>query len=926
MAQTVQSHIVPAATVREVSGIVRGQNEQSVPGATVYLFFSKDTLSTSCNEDGIFIFKNVKKAEFNITVKAIGYLSFNGKYLYNETSSKIILDPIDLKTESTLLNEVKIDGKPSITYKTDTVEYRASDYKVRENANVNELLKKMEGIEVSLDGTLTHQGEKVTKARLNGKDFAGGDVSETIKNLPAEIVDKIQIIDDFGDQAARTGMKSGDPVKVLNITTRADKSVGNMATVTGSVGNNSRYDERLFAERLNGNEQLGVSGNIQNTVNGVANNTSFQPPSADNTNSNGDNNTAGSGGTTKVGGPSFNYRDQLSKTLQVNFNYRYNFINLNAINNTSGQSYLTAGQPPLTGTTLFVNDNITKTHTKAHLISGDLEFTPDSSNYFRIVPEFDYSGIKTNSSVVKAFTGLQNQLSNSFYEGKNTTPTIKSYAIYQHNFKNKRRNLSLQINYIHYNQKLSTEQSTDLSYRDSLQNEVGDLITHRLVARENVTNNIRASFTYIEPLSHASQLEFNALMTNRNYKNNSRTDSISPTGGMIRIDSLRNIFHYSFKETDLIINYNIFKGKYNLTIGIKAIPTHLEGDNLSSAHTTDRSKLYLVPSLRFQYSWSRQQQLALYYSGTPVEPSFYQLQPIPDISDPQNIIFGNPNLNPSFKHSLSVKYNNYIPNSKVNISANLSASFYQDQVVTNNILVEQDFLQTGVVNKSYTNQIRFVNLSGAHSMQLNYGIAKQISDRKYSLVLNGSALYSYDQALSNGIKTHFTSWIFSERFGPRFNPNEAFEINPFIAFELNRSSNSLQPSIISNYGKSSINLESKYYFFGDRSWVLQLNSSKNYVTGIDKNLSKNPFVVNAYLEKEIFARRNGILRVSAFDLFKQNNFINRLITPTGYTDIKSNALSRYVMLSFKINLQKWAGTVEKNGKPLKRRGDGSFIY
>ena len=195
---------IPAPlAVRQLSGIVKDTADNAVPGALVILTSAKDTLRTSTNAEGIFVFRNVKSATFYLTVSSLGYKRKTQRLLKNDALPRIVLDPIILKEESTLLNVVKIDGTPTITYKADTVEYRASDYIVRENATVEDLLKKMEGMEVGTDGSVTHQGQAVAKAKLNGKEFVGGNVASAIQNLPAEIAEKIQIIDDYGDQAAR---------------------------------------------------------------------------------------------------------------------------------------------------------------------------------------------------------------------------------------------------------------------------------------------------------------------------------------------------------------------------------------------------------------------------------------------------------------------------------------------------------------------------------------------------------------------------------------------------------------------------------------------------------------------------------------------------------------------------------------------------
>lgn len=139
-------------------------------------------------------------------------------------TADVNIEPMPIKEPESVLKEVVIAGNPSIKYKTDTVEYIASDYKVRKNASVDEMLKKAEGFEVGTDGSLTFNGTAVSKARLNGKDYSGGDVAQAIQSLPADIIEKLQVVDDYGDQAGRTGIKSGDATKVLNLTTSTDKN------------------------------------------------------------------------------------------------------------------------------------------------------------------------------------------------------------------------------------------------------------------------------------------------------------------------------------------------------------------------------------------------------------------------------------------------------------------------------------------------------------------------------------------------------------------------------------------------------------------------------------------------------------------------------------------------------------------------------
>ena len=908
-----QTPLPPPLPLREVSGIVKNAAGETLVGATITLISKKDTLKTASNDDGVFVFRNVKLATFVITIKSIGFITSVRRYLNNDAVKRIVLDPIVLKNEATLLKEVKINGTPTITYKTDTVEYRASDYKVRENATVDELLKKMEGMEVGSDGTLTHQGQQVTKARLNGKDYAGGNVAQAIQNLPADIVEKIQVIDDYGDQAGRTGIKDGDPTKVLNITTRADRSVGNILRATASDGSDDRYNERLFAQRINANEQLGIIGNVTNTVNGVA--STGLNGSANGQVAGGTTNTSGgSGGTTTSGGPAFNYRDQWSKSVQVNASYRYTFNNVNSINNSDGQTFSSLG------TTDFSKQSTGTNNSYTHNASFELEYTPDSSNFLRITPTFSYTGSNSRSNAIETQTGLLNQYTNGLSTSKSPSPTYGGIILYQYIFKKPRRNVSIQFTVSNGSSPQYNTQNTQIQYRDSIQRVIKDSLVNRTVDRGDVTQSYRTSITYVEPLSPSSQLEFNGQIIYHGYENTATTDNINASGEPAEIDSLSNIYHYSFTQTRIALNYRIVKTKYNLSIGTTAIPTHLEGSDISSGISTNRSDFYLVPIFRFQYVWSKQHRISINYSGSPTEPSFTQIQPLPDYSNPTNPVFGNPGLKPMFTNSINTIYNNYITNSKMNFSANIKTSFYDDQIVTNVVQVPEPALH------SYLPETHYINISGARSVLGNYNISKQSADRDINLALNGFVSYGHSLGMSNNLQNVVTGWEFNERFGPRFDPADWVEVNPYASYDINKSTNTLPNSINSNIKTTALSIDGKFYLLKRRTLTIGYSASKNYVTGISANITKNPLVINSFIEQEFFKRKNGILRISAFDILDQNNFINRMITQNSITDTKTNALSRYVLVSFIINLQKWSGVPTRNGRPMRRRGDGSFIY
>ena len=148
----------------------------------------------------------------------------------------------------------------AVSYKQDTVEYKASDYKVKQNATADELLKKMEGFEVGADGTVTHQGQQITRAKINGKTYSGADVKTATKNLPADIVDKIQVVDDYGDQANKTGVKEGSPNKILNIDTRANSII---AGTVVDKNNNPMANATITQNGTQNRVQTDANGNFR---------------------------------------------------------------------------------------------------------------------------------------------------------------------------------------------------------------------------------------------------------------------------------------------------------------------------------------------------------------------------------------------------------------------------------------------------------------------------------------------------------------------------------------------------------------------------------------------------------------------------------------------------------------------------------------
>ncbi len=896
----------PPLPTREISGIVKDSTDLGVIGATVSLTSDKDTLKTSTNSDGIFIFKEVKSATYTLVIQSIGYVkSPVMRFKQNDMIPRIIMDPIMLKEEKNLLNEVVISGTPSITYKTDTVEYKASDYVVRANSTVDELLKKMEGMEVGNDGTLVHQGETVAKAKLNGKEYLGGDIANAIKNLPAEIVDKIQIVDDYGDQAARTGVKDGDPQKILNITTRTDKSVGNMVNLHAAGGSNERKEAGAFATRINGNQQMGLNGNYKDVINLNA-----------------------LSGSNKNANARFSLRDKIGKKVEYNLNYQFTNSNGDNVNENESLSILTDGQ-------LLSNSSSSGLQkSNNHDFKFEFEVNLDSNDYLKVIPTFKYASNDNNTASMLSQRGSEismgldqdRRVRNS---NSRTAPEFGISAFYQHTFKKYRRNFSTQIDLnknsqeneqdrynltTYYLENLATEDPKDFSTKDSIINQI--------IARKNLRDNYRGSMTYVEPLGVNTQFEVNAQVNYNGYDNTATTRDILDNGVSGIIDSLSNIYDYSFTQGRIALNFRYGMSntsKVRFSVGLTGVPALLSGTKISLGTTTNRSSFNLIPIARFEYRWSRQHNVSLNYSGNAVEPTFDQIQPVRDVTNPNNPIIGNPDLLATFVHTLRGGYNNYIANSKFNISLNANGSYTENAVIRN---VERVDNPDPELPGSKINETHFLNVSGVYRLAGNYNISKQLNNRKYNLQLNGTVSYNHNLSMRDGVLNATDITVLDQRFGPRINPTEWFEINPNIGYKYEKS-NSTLPSGNNNINTLSLNVDGRVYLWD--VWMFGYNGSKQYINGIVGNTNNTPLVINASLERQLFNRR-GQITLQAFDILNQNNYLRSSQSDDGgYVNTIVNPVSRYFMLKLSMRLQKWSGAQGKGGRGIMRRGDGSFM-
>ncbi len=933
--------LINTEIIAQVKGIIADStNGKGIDKAIVGLVEKQepsDTTYTYTDENGVFNFEKVPAGNFSVIITISGFKP-TAKYVAISTPQKTVnLGTILLPNLTKVLGEILVESAP-ITIKEDTVEYRADAFKVKEGALVEDLLKKLPGVQVDKDGNIKAQGKDVKRVLVNGKEFFGGDPKTATRELPADMIDKVQVIDDYGDQANLSGIKDGEAEKVMNFQLKKDKNQGYFGRTTVGGGSHERYlasvngnyfknDKQisLFSNSNNTNaslfnfgsggnrgmgsmmragqsmmSDLGGSGSIANAMN--SGDAGFLQT--------GGNNSSGVTSTNSIG---FNYRDQWGTKVIAYGSYSYSHRNTQSSNLTSKEN-------------IFPRRIISDNRNTTSLTSGDnhrvymnIEYKIDSFNYLKISPGITY-GNNDGNNLTPYFELRSNdtlsQKGNIAELNNSKSPNINATILYNHTFKKRGRNFSANINLgSSENNSESDNRNTTINYLPPF---TGTLQQFLLTNQENDNRNIGMRITYSEPLSKIRALDLTYGHNFSYTRNNRDIFTIDPTsGGKTFNPVLSNDYENDFYTDRVSATIRTTAKKYNYTLGLSAQQVNLKGYSISSdsAYKPIR-RVNVFPVARFSYKFTKSKSLNVHYNGNAQQPSFTQLQDVTDSSNRQYIRRGNPNLKPSINHNMNITFNDFNFITGRVLFTSLSFSKIQNQIVYNNTI-----LNNGAQSSSPE------NVKGYYNANAFYTYSKPFKNRKYIVSLNGRFNFNHNINLVNNSKTVGNNYIISNGINLEFNHKEWLELGAGANYNLNSikysSENKAINSGFQNQEYSSWVLSSNINLTFPKNWVLKYDFDYTLNNGLSGSVGKNLAIMNASLEKQLFKKRNGILRLQAFDLFNQNTNIYRSVTANSIIDTRSNKLTRYFMLSFTLRLQKFKGQQPQQGNRMMHiRSDG----
>ncbi|KAA2241923.1 outer membrane beta-barrel protein [Chitinophaga agrisoli] len=844
---------------RTVKGHIRDSYGNSLPGAVVTLVTSTDSTAVSASAQADFFFNAVKSSRFKLEVGFMGYEKFVRQYKLADSLNTIVLDTIVLSIASTALKEVVVAATVPVKVKEDTIEYDAKAFKVREGDAVDEIVKKLPGVDVDKTGNMSVQGEPITKVRLNGKDFFGNDAAAAIQNLPADIVKNLQVIDDYGDQANITGIKGGESTKILNINLLPDKDEGYYGKLTGGLGTDGRYEGRFRTNILRDKQQIAFDGAINNTESGD--------------------------GISDRKSAKLNYRDNWGGKLVSYGSYGYTNRNNSIRETTSSQTVFQDY------TKLEDESQNSYTGNNQHQLSWNLEYQVDSSNYLKIQPDLSYSTTTTHNAGLSntQLLGSSSLKDNQSFNNA-TSSSLSARIFYNHKFKKQGRNFSFTSQMGYSNSDANSDVKNRYTITDTADN-ISYTNQFQQTGTDNNTFQTSAQASYIEPLSASSYAEVSYQLNRSATSNIRNTNDVDPVSGEQKQNFLQsNDYDYQFTTHRIGLNYRFKQKKLNYMVGMSAQPSVLKGEDFSRHNSTSRSLFNWIPTARLIYRFSRKNTFSARYYGRSQAPGFTQLQPLTDNSDLQNTVTGNPDLKPEFSHNLNLEYKQSDWSSGYTMLAKLLVNETMNKIVTVRTIIPDSLKQ----NTTYINTNGFYNVKGL------YTFSKPFADRKYTLTYFGDAGYSNNIAFTNGERNIGKDLTIRQGFKFRADLDDIMDAELNTAYSFNGTTYSSASFQARRVNSVLIGIAGRNYFFSN--WTLGYDFSYTINSGYSTG-NVNPKLLNAYLERRLLKHNRGTVRVAVFDLFNQNTGISRDVFDNEIVDKRNNRLARYFMLTLNYRLE-----------------------
>lgn len=917
-----------------LSGTLRdSENKQPLSGATVKIVRGMDSLTVASDKTGTFEFINlVDTGTYNLVITFLGYEEIKREIVWENVTKK--LDDILINKEAKTLGGVTVISTPPTTrQKADTTEINASQLKVNPDANTEDLIKKAPGITVE-NGQVKVGGEQVRKVTVDGRDFFGDDAAATLRNLPAEIVDKIQVFDRMSDQAQFTGVDDGSAAKSINIVTKANMRNGQFGRFFAGFGTDNHYLAGGNMSYFKNNSRVSIVA-LTNDVNQQ----NFAEIDLLGATGGGGGGFGGGGfrgqgggrqggggfgggfergfligqqpGVSKTNSIGINYNDKWGKRLDVSGSYFFN--SRRTINSESlTREYFLSGDSSQFYDQQTMSDNTNFNH-RANF---RFDWKIDSFNSILITPSVNIQKYDNSNEVngLNYFTE-----SDLISKTRNTTSSERSAynfnnnILYRHSFKKRGRTFSVNFNTGLNNQNVDIYTDAYSVYYKGNTN-LSDT-TRQFNDQITKGYQLSGSLNYTEPVGKKGAIvEFRYNPSFTSNEANKETFFFEDGSGKYSVfdTSLSNVFDNTYLTHRGGITYRKGERNKQISFGLDVQSATLESEQIFPyAAIVKRSFSNILPNAQINLPLSKKENIRIFYRANTNPPSVNQLQDVINNNNPLLISTGNPDLDQSYGHRIGGRYQ-YTNAAKGNsIFVNFFGSMTNDYVATATYIASQDSVLTPSVTLFRGSQLtKPVNLNGQRNFNMFVTYAQPLKFIKTNINLNAGFVMNRTPGLINNVEGITRSFNYNAGVVLASNISQYVDYTISYNGSFNNAKSSLQSQPDNKYFSHSAS--ARLNLLNKKGWLFNTDVTNQLYSGLSDGFNQNYWLWNMAVAKKIFKGQKGEIRLSVFDLLNQNQSITRTVSETYIEDVNTKVVKQYFMLTFTYNLKNFGKTPARN--------------
>lgn len=897
--------------------VVDADGNLPLSGVNVLLVQSSDsTKRTGGITDGRGSFSievPVKNIGYKLIIQYIGYAKITKDVFAAEDVNTVGI--IRLKQSDIELKTAVVEAKtPPVTQKSDTTEFSARSYKVNPDANAEDLVKKMPGI-TQENGTIKAQGEEVRKVFVDGKEFFGDDAAMALKNLPAEVVDKIQVFDRMSDQSRFTGFDDGNTTKSLNIVTKPGMNNGYFGKAYAGYGTDERYESGLTLNYFKGKRRISLLS-MSNNVNqqnfssqdlmGAFGNTGQsrwgghggRGPGMGGSSGNDASGflTGQKSGINTTNSAGINYNDMWGEKLSVQANYFFNHSNNEFESDLRRQFFISDGAIQI------YDENTDKSSVNLnHRVNARFEYNPDTVHGFIFQSKYSFQGNR-NESLLSGLNMLAtNKISELITRSDNdgSAYSLNENFMWNYKFKKRGRTLSTQINYDQSNS------VSDGTLRSDNIFQTGSIFLDQINDQLNFSRSGSLNLSYTEPINNVGQFQITynpSVSWNENTKQTFNFDTLNNTYSA-KDSSLSSAFDNQVNTQRLGLNYRIKKDKLTLSFGANYQHVQLDANQTYPFRlNVAQPFVNILPMGMMMYQFSKSGSIRAFTRGYTQTPQLSQLQNVLNNSNPLQLSMGNPNLKQATSYILGTRFNKANMVKSTSFSGFIRGSVTRDFIGNSTFISTSDTLNANGILLPRGSQLTMpVNLNGMVSVASAFTYAMPVKKIKSNLNINLGFGYNRTPGLINNVTNMAHNYNLGG--GVMIGSNISKDLDFSVGYNTSYIwvINSILPENNNNYltGNGTFRLN----WMPWKGLVITTDVSNSIYKGLSSTFNQEIWLWNAGLGYKFLKNRQAELRLIAFDLLHQNQSIGRVVTETYVEDTNTSILQQYFMLSFVYNVR-----------------------